>query len=272
MSDPDSSPQQQSPEYNLERLTKTLQSGASAIVFEQHLEPTVPGAKIQPPTYPTSKEEERKTGLKSQHIVEDRRINGETVRTVTLLSVAAAANAMETALKNCGVEFPKIVTSFLGTNFQDLGEISSLDAPHRTYDAILRDSLVADEKVVFDKSTIGQELATASVRNATPLLRYDPIALVLGVWNSTSATGGRGTKIARRIVSEIIGLNWVPGVKAAVRVDPIGIEKGDDLKVKIRNPSERDASTLIWAFESETKDSTPAPKKGKSAGTPKKEG
>src|SRR5262249_53992243 len=87
-------------------------------------------------------------------------------------------------------------------------KITSLQAPHRIADAILRDSLYGegDKAARFRKSDVGKELDQLSPGYATPLLRYAPHCLVFGMWDSTGPRGGLGVKFARAMVSEIIGV------------------------------------------------------------------
>ena len=97
------------------------------------------GCKVSPPTY-----------AGGVYAVEDRRIDGRTVRCVLLDSVQSQANRMEEALQDtflpnwrelpndgndpgCGLP---VVAVFVGNH----GWVTSLTAPHRIHDAILRDS------------------------------------------------------------------------------------------------------------------------------------
>src|SRR5208282_5702797 len=70
---------------------------------------------------------------------------------------------------------------------------------------------------------VGQDLNQLSAAYATPLLRYAPHCLVFGMWDSTGPRGGLGVKFARSVVSEIIGVNAVPGVTSSSRIDPLNI-------------------------------------------------
>ena len=78
-----------------------------------------------------------------------------------------------------------------------------------------------------ETSEEGKRFAEATVRNATPLFELCPTALVFGVWDSTGAAGGLGNKFARAMVSEIVGVDAVFGVRTASRLDPLGIEQGE---------------------------------------------
>jgi CRISPR-associated protein Csb1 len=177
-----------------------------------------PGAKVFPPTYEGGK-----------YATEKRRINGEIVDCVLLDSVQSQANRMELALKEAldeeRISLPVIVVDFSNTKASFVGKITSLEAPHRIADAILRDSEQTDQgsKIKFRESPVGASLDTASLQNATALFGYCPTALVFGMWDSTGRRGGLGVKFPRAIVSEIIGIGAVPGQRTAGRLDPLQI-------------------------------------------------
>lgn len=46
---------------------------------------------------------------------------------------------------------------------------------------------------------------------------------MFGLWDSTGPRGGLGVKFARALISEIIGVNAVQGVKTSSRIDPLNI-------------------------------------------------
>src|SRR5208282_2180180 len=81
---------------------------------------------------------------------------------------------------------------------------------------------------------VGQDLNQLSAAYATPLLRYAPHCLVFGMWDSTGPRGGLGVKFARAVVSEIIGVNAVPGVKTSSRIDPLNIRVNSGILYKAK--------------------------------------
>lgn len=174
------------------------------------------GDKVFPPTY-----------AGAVYAKEDRQINGLKVPCVLLDSVQAQANRLEEALQHAldnGTikNIPVLNVDFTGIGLLDeVGRVSSLEAPHRIADAILRDSL--HEGQPFRKSEIGKSLDQASLQNATPLYKLCPTALVFGLWDSTGPKGGLGAKFQRALVSEIIGVNANIGVKTSSRIDPLGM-------------------------------------------------
>ncbi len=108
-----------------------------------------------------------------------------------------------------------------GDQVADIQRVTSLQAPHRAADAILRDSLL--DGVAFRQSDIGKAITDSGLNNATPLFQYCPHALVLGVWDSTGPKGGLGAKFARALVSEVVGIDAVIGKRTASRIDPLQV-------------------------------------------------
>ncbi len=203
------------------------------------------GTKVFPPTYSGA-----------VYAVEKRRLPDfqDPVDCVLLDSVQSQANRMEEALQQAiddgtferaGISIPLIEVDF--TSFWDpekqnsdltnemrlvepVGKVSSLQAPHRIADAILRESVIAEgnekgkpfrAKNESDESSYGQLLRRVSNSNATTLFELCPTALLFGMWDSTGPKGGLGAKFERALVSEIVGVNAVYGVRTSSRIDPV---------------------------------------------------
>lgn len=198
-------------------LHKAVSGTAAALRSRTKLQPAGgEGDKVFPPTY-----------AGAVYAKEDRQLDGKKVPCVLLDSVQAQANRLEDALQRAldvgtlrGV--PVLNVDFTGLGLLDeVGRVSSLEAPHRIADAILRDSLHDGQP--FRKSDLGKSLAQASLQNATPLYQLCPTALIFGLWDSTGPKGGLGAKFQRALVSEIIGVNAEIGVKTSSRIDPLGM-------------------------------------------------
>jgi CRISPR-associated protein Csb1 len=229
----------------LEKLREITQNGA-AIRCRVTLQPAGgEGTKVFPPTY-----------AGAVYATEKRRLPGYTIPVdcVLLDSVQSQANRMEEALqqaidnerfKKAGVTLPLVEVDF--TSFWDpeeenetltsetrllepVGKVTSLQAPHRIVDAILRDSVVVEDNKPFrakaekDESSYGQRLRRVSAQNATALFELCPTALLLGMWDSTGPKGGLGAKFERAMVSEIVGINATVGVRSSSRIDPLSIQ------------------------------------------------
>lgn len=175
------------------------------------------GDKVFPPTHE-----------KGEYAVEKRVSDGgQTVDCVLLDSVQSQANRMELALldaRRAGrIELPLVTVAFDDERLRRKFTVTSLEAPHRLADALLRDSLF--EGVIFRKSVKGRILDRAEVGNATGLFGLCPTALVFGIWDSTGPRGGLGAKFQRALVSEMVGFGVQEGVKTSSRNDPAQIMK-----------------------------------------------
>lgn len=194
------------------------------------------GDKLFPPTYP-----EERRGEGPRHVFERRRVNGHTIWCGLVDSVQSQANRLEesllAAVREGAIELPYVTVDFRNAGLAGFTEITSLDAPHRVYDAILRDSLLDDQP--FMKSPLGLRLAQSKPSDATALLQASPTALLFGAWHSTGEGGGFGAKFPRCLVSEIIAVD-VPvedgatdsrgevairtsGRRTGSRIDPLGV-------------------------------------------------
>jgi len=187
------------------------------------------GDKVFPPTY-----------AGAVYATEKRRLPDfeQPVECVLLDSVQSQANRIEEALQDAvdegriqipviEVDFSEIPVIEPGQNaeglYEPIGRVTSLEAPHRVADAILRDS--EQDGVPFRETPAGKKIGFANLRNATPLFEICPTSLLLGLWDSTGPKGGLGTKVQRALVSEIIGVNASYGTKTSSRMDPLAIRK-----------------------------------------------
>ena len=216
---------------NLSELQNAV-STAAAIRRRQRLQPAGgQGDKIFPPTYPGEG-----NNSPARHVFERRRIEGEEKYCVLIDSVQSQANRMEEALLRAAqdgrIRLPRLVVDFPAAGLNSVGAISSLEAPHRIFDAILRDSEHGGKK--FRESELGAALRQATAKDATAILQAAPTSLLFGVWNSTGEGGGIGAKFARAIVSEVIGV----GVPVEVTKD-----RNTD-EVRLRSAARRTGSRI----------------------------
>jgi CRISPR-associated protein Csb1 len=210
---------------NAEGLKKLVAGDTVAIRGTATLEPAGgPGDKIFPPTHAVDKNKRHEAGAK--YAFETRRIDGEAVKCVLIDSVQSQANRMEEALQALWDD-REIVLPVVSVDFSaiapEVGRVTSLTAPHRIADALLRDSLLDGQ--LFRLSNIGKSFTDASTKNATALFQVCPTGLVFGLWDSTGPKGGLGAKFQRALVSEIVGINATPGSKTEGRIDPLNILK-----------------------------------------------
>ncbi len=211
---------------NLEKLSEVVSSSA-AVRCRVTLQPAGgEGDKVFPPTYLGAK-----YATEERIVPANSRDNKELGRVPCVLidSVQSQANRMEEALQDAidagRLRLPVIEVDFTEVDLIDpVGKVTSLQAPHRIADAILRDSEL--DGTPFRKSELGKQIDNTGNQNATPLFELCPTALVFGVWDSTGPKGGLGAKFARTMVSEIVGFDVQRGVKTGSRIDPLQIRAG----------------------------------------------
>ncbi len=176
---------------------------------------------LHPPTYPQD--------ASTPYVFEKRYVEGqaEPTETVLLDSVASQANRAEEALQDAiddgVIELPLLVleTTVHGRRIR----ITSLELPHRSSDAYLRDSISA-EGDPFDKTPIGRGLRAAKLRDATAIYRWCPTALVYGTWDSHRGRPELSFKAPRIVESEVFGLAPKTGSQVGSRLDPLGMLGG----------------------------------------------
>jgi CRISPR-associated protein Csb1 len=208
-----------------DQLKNLVAGDAVAIRGTATLEPAGgPGDKVFPPTHALDDKKNPSPGAK--YAFETRRIRGQDVTCVLLDSVQSQANRMEEALQALWAD-KQIALPVVSVDFSsvapEVGRVTSLTAPHRIADALLRDSLLDGQ--LFRLSDIGKSFTDASTRNATALFKVCPTGLVFGLWDSTGPKGGLGAKFQRALVSEIVGINAAKGSKTESRIDPLNILK-----------------------------------------------
>lgn len=240
--------QQRAQELSLEKIKTAVRSAAAFRLRAKLSGMGGDGDKVFPPTY-----------AGGVYAVEDRRIDGSVVRCALLDSVQSQANRMEGALldaflpswRELGPEVAnasKAVPSglpVLAVHVENHGWVTSLTAPHRVHDAIIRDSEVEEtvnggkRKVRFRESTVGKGIVDARLHDATALYKHCPTALIFGTWDSTAGEGLNSAKVPRAVVSEIIGVDITPGVRTGSRIDPLGIRAQSATVYRLRD-SEND--------------------------------
>ena len=223
-------------DLTLDVIEQAVRQTAAAFRCRRRFQPAGgAGDKVFPPTYAGA------VYAIERRCVPDRE---EPVTCVLLDSVQSQANRMELALQEAveagRITLPLIVVDFsdhdptgdleadeaVGRLIEQVGQITSLQVPHRLADAILRDSEL--DGVKFRRSQRGKALNTVSLANATPLFELCPTALIFGMWDSTGPKGGLGPKFERAMVSEIVGVGaeWQDGYRSrGVRRDPLEISK-----------------------------------------------
>ena len=186
--------------------------------------------KVFPPTYSVPDAEETKYAIETRQASDDG-LGANTIKSVVLDSVSSQANRAELAIleaiRSGAVQVPVTSVNFSSERqLEWLDRISDYEAPHRIFDALLRDSY--DGEHLFRFGPVGQSITLARPKNATAIYYHSPHTLVFGGWDSTGPRGGLGAKYERAITSEIVALDVQTGVKTASRIDPTGIERREN--------------------------------------------
>lgn len=240
---------------DVEQLKNLVAGDAVAIRGAAILEPAGgPGDKVFPPTHAVD-DKNKKPAPGAKYAFETRRIDGQDKTCVLIDSVQSQANRMEEALQalwaDKRIALPVVTVDFTSIA-PEVGRVTSLTAPHRIADALLRDSLLDGQ--LFRLSQIGKSFTHASTKDATALFKVCPTGLVFGLWDSTGPKGGLGAKFQRALVSEIVGINAAHGSKTASRIDPLNLAKDAAVLYKASNSDE------MWTLnpdEAEKKDGQP---------------
>jgi CRISPR-associated protein Csb1 len=202
-------------QLTFDELRSACSGNAAAIRTRIHLQPVAgPGEKVFPATH-----------LKGVYAEETRCIpdgsGGIRKSKVVLIdSVQSEANRLEHTLLEA-VDNGEVALPILSVSI-DGHRVTSLDAPHRVYDAFFWDSLL--DGTNFRQSEVGKVIVSARPRSAQALFIYAPTSLLFGAWDSR-AGGLQGARFPRAVVSEIVALDAEVGVRTSSRICPIGIKK-----------------------------------------------
>jgi CRISPR-associated protein Csb1 len=239
-----------SSKLTLATLQQAVAGDGAAFRLRTRLQPAGgPGDKVFPPTYAEGQDGKKHS---NRYATEVRVVDGQRKPSVLLDSVAAQANRMELALlaarRRGELRLPLVSVDFEAA-FPDLGRISALEAPHRVYDAILRDATL--DGTAFRASEVGRKLTDSSPADARAMLEYCPTALIFGAWDSTGPRGGLGHKFQRALVSEVVGICFEAGSKVGSRIDPLQVSAS----VRLNIPKDSDDWSVDETSKSKQKPS-----------------
>jgi CRISPR-associated protein Csb1 len=208
----------------LEQLRTGLSDQAVAgrpagIDVRQELAPAG-GAPVSPPSYEGPLE------------IHERHVDGATRRVIELDSVGSSANRLEEAYKadyNGGV-YPLPVSE---TRIEADGQrfvITTLDAPHRLFDAWIRLSVEPGTTTKFEDTERGRALSLAHGGALDPVLEASTHDLLLGVWDSHRTGPSGQVRIARSFTSTVLGLDPLEVGSVAARRDPLNLGEAKHIK------------------------------------------
>jgi CRISPR-associated protein Csb1 len=248
---------------NYQQLHQSVQS-AAGLRLRLRLQPLYGAGEIVFPC----------TVAGGKYQISNRRIPGydQSVSCAILDSVQSQANRMEDALlsdiRDGKLKLPHVETNFGGIDglVKEIGKITCFDAPHRIFDAILRDS-VNEKGIHFPLTDLGQKVINSHAKDASAIFQVSPASLLFGSWDSTGISGGLGEKYSRCVVSEVVGINAEQATRAGTRIDPLNLasqiqpdkilkDTQDEMwtqlaksRKKIDKPSEINHSSVPWPKE-----------------------
>ncbi len=178
------------------------------------------GQPVMPPSYEAPLE------------VHPRHLDGEVRKVIELDSIGSSANRVEEGLLDeyRAGRYPLPVSS---TTIEASGQtftISTLEAPHRVFDAWIRLAASTGSDAAFEGTKRGQELSLAHAGALDPILETSAHDLLFGVWDSHRTGPGGQVRISRSFTSTVIGLDPQEIITTAARRDPLNLGEAKDVK------------------------------------------
>ena len=179
------------------------------------------GQPVMPPSYEAPLE------------IHSRHLDGKVRAVIELDSIGSSANRVEEGLleEYRAGRYPLPVSSMtLEAGNGQTFTISTLEAPHRIFDAWIRLATEAGSDVAFEVTERGQELSLAHAGALDPILETSSHDLLFGVWDSHRSGPGGQVRIARSFTSTVIGLDPEEIITTAARRDPLNLGEAKDVK------------------------------------------
>jgi CRISPR-associated protein Csb1 len=190
---------------------------------------------VQPPSYEGALE------------IHPRHIDGDRRDVIELDSVGSSANRLEDVLldlRNAG-DYPlPVSTTTVEPKTGPPVTISTLEMPHRVFDAWLRLSDAQDGKGKFEDSDLGRDLSLAHEAALDPLLETSAHDLLFGVWDSHRKGPHGQVRLGRSLTTSLIGLDPIPQAQFAARRDPLNLGQASDLPKGAKKLSEQGLSSI----------------------------
>jgi CRISPR-associated protein Csb1 len=179
------------------------------------------GQVVMPPSYEAPLE------------IHARHIDGEVRKVIELDSIGSSANRIEEGLLEeyrAGRYLLPVSSTTIDVSNGQKFTISTLEAPHRVFDAWIRLGTLPGSDVPFEVTERGQELSLAHAGALDPILEASAHDLLFGVWDSHRAGPGGQVRIARSFTSTVIGLDPQEIITVAARRDPLNLGEAKDVK------------------------------------------
>lgn len=195
------------------------------------------GLPVQPPSY------EGRLEIHPRYLDgEDRPRN-----VIELDSVGSAANRLEEVLLELhhagGYPLPVSDTTVEPKDGEPI-VITTLETPHRIFDAWLRLSADSNGDGTFEQSEQGRELSLAHIGAVDVVLETSAHDLLLGAWDSHRKGPYGQLRIGRSLTSSLIGIDPVEQAQFAARRDPLNLGEASDLPAGAERLSRQGLSSI----------------------------
>jgi CRISPR-associated protein Csb1 len=206
----------------------------SGIEIRQDLTPAA-DMPVQPPSYEDPLE------------IHKRYVDGEPRDVIELDSIGSSANRLEELLLDLHradrYHLPVSSTTVTPLHGEPI-TITTLEMPHRTFDAWLRLSAAQDGDGTFEDSEQGHDLSLAHIGALDALLETSTHDLLFGVWDSHRKGPHGQVRIGRSLTTSVIGLDPIEQQRLAARRDPVNLGDASDLPKGSKKLSEQGLSSI----------------------------
>lgn len=179
--------------------------------------------------------------------IHERHLDGGPRAAIELDSVGSGANRIEEglqALKRAGRYPLPVSTTTIEPATGEPITISTLEVPHRIFDAWIRLSDALDGDGKFEDSDRGKELSLAHSDALDPILEISAHDLLFGVWDSHRKGPHGQVRIGRSLTTTLIGLDPIEQKRIAARRDPLNLGEASDLPKGVKKLSEQGLSSI----------------------------
>jgi CRISPR-associated protein Csb1 len=179
--------------------------------------------------------------------IHERHLDGDRREVVELDSVGSTANRIEEvlqALKRAHRYPLPVSTTTIEPAADEPIAISTLEVPHRIFDAWIRLSDALDGDGRFEDSDRGRELSLAHSDALDPILEASAHDLLFGVWDSHRKGPYGQVRIGRSLTTTLIGLDPIEQTRIAARRDPLNLGESSDLPKGVKKLSAQGLSSI----------------------------
>jgi len=205
------------------------------------------GIEVQLRLLPTGDLPVMPPSYEDQLEIHERHLDGRRREAIELDSVGSAANRIEEVLQALerADRYPlPVSTTTIEPATGGPITISTLEVPHRVFDAWIRLSDAPDGTGKFEDGDRGKELSLAHSGALDPILETSAHDLLFGVWDSHRKGPHGQVRIARSLTTTLIGLDPIEQTRIAARRDPLNLGEDSELPRGVKKLSEQGLSSI----------------------------